>query len=143
MTKDFFELREYYNSSLPMEEPTQSDVPTSDEKSMAMRQAKFIRYVGEELLEYLINERDFPEWMQNKLSALHQSSKDMYAVMAGDNEDNMDESVNEKLKVSDGAGKWISDFKKSDAPQFRGKSEKERRDMALAAYLSAKRGDRK
>ena len=45
------------------------------------------------------------------------------------------------LKVSDGIGAWIDDFKKSDAPQFKGKSEKERRDQAIAAYLSAKRGD--
>jgi len=46
------------------------------------------------------------------------------------------------LKVSDGIGAWIKDFKKSDAPQFKGKDEKERRDMALAAYLDAKRGDK-
>lgn len=39
-------------------------------------------------------------------------------------------------------GAWVDDFKKSDAPQFKGKSDKERRDMALAAYLSAKRGDK-
>lgn len=44
------------------------------------------------------------------------------------------------LKVSDGMGAWIDDFKKSDAPQFKGKSEKERREMAIAAYLSAKKG---
>ena len=44
------------------------------------------------------------------------------------------------LKVSDGIGSWIKDFQKSDAPQFKGKSEKERRDQAIAAYLSAKRG---
>ena len=44
------------------------------------------------------------------------------------------------LKVSDGIGAYIDDFKKSDAPQFKGKSEKERRDMAIAAYLSAKNG---
>ena len=50
--------------------------------------------------------------------------------------------VNEKLKVSDGMGAWIDDFKKSDAPQFKGKSDKDRRDMAIAAYLSAKRGDK-
>ena len=43
------------------------------------------------------------------------------------------------LKVSDGVGAWIKDFKKSDAPQFKGKSEKERRDMALAAYYDAKK----
>lgn len=46
------------------------------------------------------------------------------------------------LKVSDGIASWIKDFKKSDAPQFKGKNEKERRDMAIAAYLSAKRGDK-
>jgi len=45
------------------------------------------------------------------------------------------------LKVSDGVGAWIKDFKGSKAPQFKGKSEKERRDMALAAYLSAKKED--
>ena len=44
------------------------------------------------------------------------------------------------LKVSDGMGAWIDDFKKSDAPQFKGKSEKERREMGIAAYLSAKKG---
>ena len=44
------------------------------------------------------------------------------------------------LKVSDGMDAWISDFKKSDAPQFKGKNEEEKRDMAIAAYLSAKRG---
>ena len=33
-------------------------------------------------------------------------------------------------------GTWIKDFKKSDAPQFKGKNEKERRDMAIAAYLN-------
>ena len=46
------------------------------------------------------------------------------------------------LSVSDGLGAWVDDFKKSDAPQFKGKSAKERREMAIAAYLSAKRGDK-
>ena len=42
------------------------------------------------------------------------------------------------LKVSDGIGSWIKDFKKSDDPRFAGKSPKQRRDQAIAAYLSAK-----
>lgn len=50
-----------------------------------------------------------------------------------------EESIDEKLKVSDGMGTWIKDFQDSDAPQFKGKSDKERRDMAIAAYMSAKR----
>lgn len=47
--------------------------------------------------------------------------------------------LDEVLKVSDGMGAWIDDFKKSDAPQFKGKDDKERREMAIAAYLAAKR----
>ena len=48
-----------------------------------------------------------------------------------------EETLDEKLKVSDGLGAWISDFQKSDAPQFKGKSDKERRDMAIAAFTDA------
>ena len=46
---------------------------------------------------------------------------------------------NEKLEVADGMSAWIDDFKQSDAPQFKGKNAKERRDMAIAAYLDAKK----
>jgi hypothetical protein len=50
-------------------------------------------------------------------------------------------SRNEKLDPSQGAGEYVKDFEKSDAPQFKGKTKKERQKMAVAAYLSAKRGD--
>ena len=56
---------------------------------------------------------------------------------------NLKTKLGEKLKVSDGIGSWIKDFQGSDAPQFKGKDKEERRDMAIAAYLSAKRGDRR
>jgi len=46
------------------------------------------------------------------------------------------------LSVKDGMSAWIDDFKKSDAPQFKGKSDKERREMAIAAYMSAKKSDK-
>lgn len=45
--------------------------------------------------------------------------------------------LDEKLKASDDMGKWIDDFQKSDAPQFKGKSKDKRRQMAIAAKLSA------
>ena len=266
------------------ESPEDMMPASPDEFSMAMRQAKFIEYVAEEIEEYLEQNRAFPEWMQNKLTALHQNAKDMHAVMAGEYEDveedgeeedddmyeaksygpghigaiqrmldkergtkkytkptqaeidadrkkdqsgksrpsmsaksaskkqysgmmgglkkeevkldelspnllhryvkkasadlvgrsvgaaagdkksqkkvgqrltgisgasgRMSDKANqanesyiiEKLSVSQGMGAWIDDFKKSDAPQFKGKSDKERRDMAIAAYLDAKRG---
>ncbi len=37
----------------------------------------------------------------------------------------------------DGMGTVIKDFYKSDAPQFKGKSKKKRREMAIAAKLSS------
>tara|TARA_Y100000401_G_scaffold35207_1_gene26249 strand:- start:1509 stop:2429 length:921 start_codon:yes stop_codon:yes gene_type:complete len=48
------------------------------------------------------------------------------------------QEIQEKLKPSDGAGAYIKDFRKSDAPQFKGKSDKKIRDMAIAAYLDDK-----
>lgn len=66
--------------------------------------------------------------------------------LEAEDEDDSEESndikeaqIDEVLKVSDGMGAWIDDFKKSDAPQFNGKDDKERREMAVAAYLAAKR----
>ena len=49
--------------------------------------------------------------------------------------------VDEVLTPSMGAGAYISDFVHSKNPKFAGKSKKERMKQALAAYLSAKRGD--
>ena len=46
--------------------------------------------------------------------------------------------IYEKLKPSDGAGAYVKDFKKSDAPQFKGKSDEKKQDMAIAAYLDDK-----
>mgnify|MGYP003350760822 CR=1 FL=1 len=48
--------------------------------------------------------------------------------------------IEEKLKASDGAAKWIHDFVHSDNPKFEGKSKKERIQQALGAYYAAKRG---
>jgi hypothetical protein len=79
-----------------MNEQAEDDMPASpDEKSMAMSQAKFIEYVAEEIKEYLEKDKPFPEWMQNKLSSLHENAKNMHAVLAGDyeDEDEMEEAV--------------------------------------------------
>jgi len=46
--------------------------------------------------------------------------------------------INEKLGKDADAGDYIDDFRKSDAPQFKGKSDKKIRDMAIAAYLDTK-----
>jgi hypothetical protein len=45
--------------------------------------------------------------------------------------------IAEKLKVSDGLGAWITDFQKSDAPQFASKSDEDKKKMAIAAFTDA------
>jgi hypothetical protein len=53
------------------------------------------------------------------------------------------EQVDEKLDMKKASmGTVIKDFQKSDAPQFMGKSQKKRQVMAIAAKLSAERGDK-
>jgi hypothetical protein len=47
--------------------------------------------------------------------------------------------LNESLSTVDPLSAWIADFQESDAPQFEGKTPDERKKMAIAAYLSAKR----
>lgn len=42
------------------------------------------------------------------------------------------------LKPSDGAKAYVKDFRKSKAPQFKGKSDKKKQQMAIAAYLDDK-----
>lgn len=51
------------------------------------------------------------------------------------------EYIEEKLKVSDGIGAWISDFVHSKNPKFDGFSKRKRMKMAQAAFYSAQRGD--
>lgn len=101
--KSFSDLRENKITEAP-----EDDMPASpDEKSMALDQAKFLKYVGEEITEYLNKNKEFPEWMQNKLSGLHEKAKDMHAVMAGDYEDDEDDKMNEDIsKMSHGRLKW-------------------------------------
>lgn len=74
-----------------------------------------------------------------KLAALtkkesYASAAQRKAVWASKNE----KGIKEKLDPSQGAGEYVKDFQKSDAPQFKGKTKKERQKMAVAAYLGAK-----
>ena len=49
--------------------------------------------------------------------------------------------LNEVLKKSDPASKWIKDFVDSDNPKFKGKTKAERTKMALGAYYGAQRNE--
>jgi hypothetical protein len=56
-----------------------------------------------------------------------------------DNEVKEEVEIEEKLNPSMGAGEYIKDFQKSDAPQFKGKSKEKKRMMGIAAYMAAKK----
>jgi hypothetical protein len=60
----------------------EDNMPASpDEKSMALKQAEFIEYAAKEIMDHMKKNKEFPEWMQNKLSALHQKAKDMHSTL--------------------------------------------------------------
>lgn len=67
--------------------------------------------------------------------------KERHGYSAAEDEQVYEEAgqVDEKLSPSQGAGEYIKDFQKSDAPQFKGKSKEKRRSMAVAAFMSAKK----
>jgi hypothetical protein len=93
-------------------------------------------------------EVDFPHWWQAKIvkakelisSAKHYLEFELKEPQIDAMVDvvSEEESIDEKLKPSMGAGAYVKDFEKSKAPQFKGKSEKKKQKMAVAAYLSAK-----
>jgi hypothetical protein len=85
------------------EAPEDNEPASPDEKSMAMDQAKFIKYVGDEIMEYLNKNKEFPEWMQNKLSGLHEKAKGLHATMAGKYNESLE--IDEALEVKLRGGK--------------------------------------
>ena len=93
-------------------------------------------------------EVDFPGWWQSKIttaknmisSAKHYlefelKEPEIDAMVGVASEEG---AIDEKLKPSMGAGAYVKDFRKSDAPQFDNKSKAKKDKMAVAAYLSAK-----
>jgi len=91
-------------------------------------------------------EIDFPHWWQAKIiraasmvsSAKHYLEFELKEpqvdamVGAASSEDVIDEKLTAKTPMK----KYIKDFAKSDAPQFKGKSKEKKRQMAVAAKLS-------
>lgn len=76
-----------------MEAPEDKEPASPDEASMAMKQAEFLMYVGREVAQHIKAGKEFPEWMQNKLSGLHEKAKDLHANLGdhGDDKDDMNE----------------------------------------------------
>jgi len=80
-------------------EQAEDDMAASpDELSMAMRQLDFIEDAAEKIKDRLGSGKGFPEWMQNKLSALHSQMESLYSSLGEledeeEEEDEMEEAV--------------------------------------------------
>jgi len=75
-------------------EAYEDDEPASpDEASMAMRQLGFIEYAAEEVMDHIKSGKEFPEWMQNKLSKLHGQMESLYSSLGDHGEDEMKEEA--------------------------------------------------
>lgn len=66
----------------PIKEAAEDKEPASpDEMSMALKQAEYIGYVAREVKEHLQGKKEFPEWMQNKLTKLHTNAESMHSAL--------------------------------------------------------------
>jgi len=76
------------------------------------------------------NDKEF--WTSGPNQSLSKAAKDAQKALH-----TKDVYVMEKLGKDSTMGDYIDDFKKSDAPQFKGRSKEKRKQMAIAAKLSA------
>ena len=63
---------------------------------------------------------------------------DMAAMQAPTDPSQLNKNIAEKLGPKSKPETYIKDFQKSDAPQFKGKSDEKKRQMAIAAYMANK-----
>ena len=117
--------------SIDMEiQPTHHD--EDHEGNMAKRQMFKTAQYATEIFDNIHDDDVFPSWIQSKMTKI----ADYIGAVKHYLE--YDHVVGEKLDKDADAGDYVEDFKKSDAPQFKGKSKKKRQEMAIAAYLDAK-----
>jgi hypothetical protein len=118
----------------------QADVGEYDyEGDMAKSQLRSIMANSKRMHDMLEENTNLPEWVQSKITLAEDYISTASNYMQGEMNEEV-EQVDEKINlVKAKMGTVIKDFKKSDAPQFKGKSTEKRRQMAIAAKLGAER----
>ena len=102
------------------------------EGNMAKRQMFKTAQYATEIFDNIHDDDVFPSWIQSKMTKI----ADYIGAVKHYLE--YDHVVGEKLDKDADAGDYVKDFKKSNAPQFKGKSKNKKQEMAIAAYLNAK-----
>ena len=101
------------------------------EGNMAKRQMFKTAQYAVEIYDNIHDDDEFPAWVQSKMTKI----ADYIGAVKHYLE--YDHVMGEKLDKDATAGDYVKDFRKSDAPQFKGKSKKKKQQMAIAAYLDA------
>lgn len=110
-----------------------------DKNGVYRHHAKPGVYGGSEKEKHVVDTLAGPKKSDlEKIAAKKKMKKEDFELF---NEKELDVLINEVLSKDEPAGKWISDFVHSDAPQFAGKSTEKRKQMALAAYYSAQKNE--
>lgn len=91
------------------ENPEDMQPASPDESSMAMQQLEFMAYAADKMKEHLSSGGEFPEWMQNKLSATHEDMKSLYA--------NIDHDKVEAVSAAQQAAIAISKKERGEKPK--------------------------
>jgi hypothetical protein len=112
-------------------------------KSALVDMAGLKYYVQPEIISDMMDDMEASiKELQDKKKEFEEAKKQMTKPAKGAKKDkkaeDKPEELDEKLKPSMGAGAYVDDFRKSKAPQFKGKSKAKKQDMAVAAYLGAK-----
>lgn len=119
-------IDEFQQKEPQLNEDGHDDVPS------AVRAMKTIIEDAGQMLQALEQmDGSLPTWWTNKMAVSASMLNKMRDYL-------LVPSLEEKLKPSMGAGAYVDDFRKSKAPQFKGKSDKKKQQMAIAAYLDAK-----
>ena len=111
-----------------LNEDGHTDIP-----SAARKMKLAIEDAGQILAALESGQGDLPSWWMSKvtIAADYLNKARDYLLVPS-------QEMEEKLKPSMGAGAYVDDFRKSKAPQFKGKSDKKKQKMAIAAYLDDK-----
>jgi hypothetical protein len=130
------DARKYYNRKNTVRKIANEEVEELEELSKKTL-AKYIPAAAKDAersgahQEYYGSEQDYRDG-RNRQKGIERAVKKLAKEEA--------EAIDEKLTAKTPMGTYIKDFKKSDAPQFKGKSASKRRVMAIAAKLTAERG---
>ena len=110
------------------------------EGSMARGQLGRTVELATMIQEMIADESNLEEWVESKITKAHDYLSTVLNYMRG--EQLSENELDEILYSDSDVGDYVTDFRKSKAPQFKGKSKEKRTQMAVAAALDAEDEDK-